>query len=69
MPRIRCLYLNCLYLDADICTAPFVEIDPDIGCTNYIQGNGLIDENDEYEDWGMEELDIDLDDEDEINWD
>ena len=71
MPRIRCLYFNCLYLDAATCTAPFVEIDPDIGCTTYAQiEDELVDESDDYEDWDMEELDIDIDDEDEeISWD
>ncbi len=70
MPRIRCLYFNCIYLDSDICTAPSVEIDPDIGCTTYMQAEDeLIDDSDTYEDWDLEELDIDIDDEEEeISW-
>ena len=35
MPRVRCLYLGCIYLEEDICTASFVTIDPDSGCETY----------------------------------
>ena len=71
MPRIRCSYFNCLYLDADTCTAHTVEIDPDIGCMTYAQTeDDFIDENDDYEDWDVEKLNVDMDDEDEeISWD
>ena len=69
MPRIRCSYFNCLYLDDEICTAPSVEIDPDIGCATYAQSaEDLIDEDEEYEDWDTEDLQINEDEKDD-SWD
>ncbi len=35
MPRIRCHYLDCVFLDDGYCSAAAVEIDPDAGCTTY----------------------------------
>lgn len=37
MPRIRCHYENCRYLDADFCSAPGVELDPFDGCNTFIE--------------------------------
>ncbi len=68
MPRIRCLYIDCNFLDASYCTASTVEIDPDLGCATYIPiGEAdAIDEpweedDDDYENWETEDLDIDDD--------
>ena len=72
MPRIRCLYFNCLYLDDDACTAPSVEIDPDIGCSTYAQTEEDmldLDEDDGYDSWETEDIDIDNDDNDDDLWD
>ncbi len=35
MPRIRCTYEDCVFLDNHYCTASEVEIDPDRGCQTY----------------------------------
>jgi len=35
MPRIRCRYLDCIFLDDGYCSAAAVEIDPDTGCATY----------------------------------
>ena len=35
MPRIRCHYLDCAFLDDGICSAGMVELDPDTGCKTY----------------------------------
>jgi hypothetical protein len=35
MPRIRCHYLDCVFLDDGYCSAAAVEIDPDAGCMTY----------------------------------
>ena len=63
MPRVRCLYFNCLYLDDDTCIATSVEIDPDIGCSTYAQTEeDMIDDDDEsYDAWDTEDLDTDMD--------
>ena len=64
MPRIRCSYFNCLYLDDDICAAPSVEIDPDLGCATYAQSTeDLVDEDEDYGDWDTEDLQMDEDEE------
>ena len=35
MARIRCHYLDCVFLDEGFCSAAAVEIDPDSGCMTY----------------------------------
>ena len=35
MPRIRCHYLDCAFLDDGFCSAAAVEVDPDAGCMTY----------------------------------
>ena len=75
MPRIRCYYADCVFLDDHFCGAASVEIDPDTGCMTY-KAPG-IEPEEEWEDeadeeWEDEELDEDddedfwLDDEDEF---
>jgi len=32
MPRIRCHYLDCIFLDERYCSAAAIEINPDAGC-------------------------------------
>lgn len=76
MPKIRCHYMDCSFLDEGYCSAAAVEIDPDAGCTTYSPASGTItdddwEDEDELEEWeeleGDEESDDDLwgdDDED-----
>ena len=35
MPRIRCHYVDCVFLDDSYCSAAAVEIDPETGCATY----------------------------------
>jgi hypothetical protein len=74
MPRIRCHYLDCIFLDEGYCSAAAVEIDPDTGCATYAPSEDAASEED-WEEEGLEEWeddsgddedDIWLDDEDEI---
>ena len=51
MPRIRCLYLDCVFLDDGFCGTSSVEIDPDEGCITYTQLDEVT-------------VDLDLDEED-----
>lgn len=37
MPRIRCHYEDCVFLEEKYCGAAAVEIDPDTGCLTYSQ--------------------------------
>ncbi len=61
MPRIRCHYLDCVFLDDGYCGAAAIEIDPDVGCMTFKRTDDL----DVEEDW--EDEDEELIDEDE--WD
>ncbi len=35
MPKVRCFYEDCIFLDEGYCTAAAVEIDPNQGCLTY----------------------------------
>lgn len=35
MPRIRCLYEDCVFLAKGFCGAPSIELDPEDGCLTY----------------------------------
>jgi len=35
MPRIRCFYEDCIYLEKGLCNAISIELDPDDGCLTY----------------------------------
>lgn len=65
MPRIRCFYQDCIHLEDGFCSAPVVEIDPDVGCRTYTQsGQAFLDEDD----WDEEELDDWENDFDDDDW-
>ena len=73
MPRIRCHYLDCIFLDEGYCSAAAVEIDPDTGCATYSPSEDSVDddwEEEELEEWEDEsegdEDDLWIDDEDDI---
>ncbi|GAB4432768.1 MAG: hypothetical protein Kow002_20540 [Anaerolineales bacterium] len=66
MPRIRCHYLDCVFIDDGHCSAAAVEIDPDTGCATYSPNEDDIDEDWEDELDGWEEIE---DDEDDDLWD
>ena len=63
MPRIRCRYLGCVYLDDGYCSAPLIDLDPDEGCHTYTQSRDPFedewDDDEGYDDWEQEELDDD----------
>ncbi len=66
MPKIRCLYVGCIYLEKGYCTAPQVSIDPDEGCLTFTQledpfeDDSWEDELEGFDEW--EEDDFDEDD-------
>lgn len=73
MPRIRCHYLDCAFLDDGFCSAAAIELDPDTGCMTYSptadvsSEEGWDEEEEELEEWEEleeeEEEDIWMDDE------
>ena len=68
MPRIKCHYADCVFLDEGYCSAAAVEIDPDTGCATYSPSEdaALADEwEEDLEEWE----DDDSEDEDDELWD
>lgn len=76
MPRIRCHYIDCVFIDDGYCGAAAIELDPDVGCMTYSRADDLDvddeweDDEDEMDEWEEVEPDEDeddlwLDDEDE----
>ena len=60
MTKIRCYYLDCLFLDERHCTAAAVDINPDSGCLTYRpidDEESLGDWDDELESWDDEDED------------
>ncbi len=64
MARIRCHYMDCVFLDDGYCTAAAVEIDPDSGCATYTPTEDISEEEWE-EEKEFDEWDEDLEDEEE----
>ena len=63
MPRIRCHYIDCVFLDDGFCSAAAVELDPDMGCATFARADEIdVDEDLNFEDMGdWDELDDDED--------
>jgi hypothetical protein len=72
MPRIRCRYMDCIFLEENFCGAAAIELDPDAGCLTYSQSEETEAETkeeweeDEFdEEWESEEEGFEVEDEDE----
>jgi hypothetical protein len=66
MPRIRCHYIDCVFIDDGYCSAAAVEIDPDVGCMTFSRATDLEDDDwdeadEELDDWDAIDLDEDED--------
>jgi len=53
MPRIRCHYTDCVFVDDGYCGAAAVELDPETGCATYAPNEEAAAKG---EDWEEEEL-------------
>ena len=67
MPKIRCHYLDCLFLDERYCSAAAIEVNPDAGCLTYTpneeaQPVGWDDDAAELDDWDEMENDEETED-------
>ena len=72
MPRIRCRYDDCVFLEEGFCGAAAIELEPELGCLTFSRVGDV--EPKEEEEWDEEELDEleedDLEeDEDDDLWD
>jgi len=52
MPKIRCRYIDCIYLEDEYCTSSVIALDPDEGCLTYARIGDLPAD----EEWDEEEL-------------
>jgi hypothetical protein len=73
MPRIRCHYVDCVFLDDGYCGAAAVEIDPDEGCLTFSRASDIEERDAEWEDEEeLEEIeewdDMEFEEEDEDLW-
>ncbi|RPI85185.1 MAG: hypothetical protein EHM41_11535 [Chloroflexi bacterium] len=63
MPRIRCHYIDCVFLDDGYCGAAAIEVDPDVGCMTYSRSDDLEvveedwEEEEELDEWEESEAD------------
>jgi hypothetical protein len=61
MPRIRCHYTDCVFVDEGFCSAAAVEFDPDTGCATFSPNEEAADEGkwkeEESEEWEEDEVD------------
>ena len=64
MPRIKCHYVDCVFIDEGVCSAAAVEVDPDEGCKTYSPAEGAAEEEDWDEDEESDEWEEDEDGED-----
>jgi len=65
MPRIRCHYVDCVFIDDGYCSAAAVELDPDTGCATFSPNEEAASEEweeEELEEWEEEELEEEEDD-------
>lgn len=67
MPRIRCHYEDCVFLEDGYCGAAAIELEPEGGCLTYSR----VDETTEkpVDDWEEDDVDDEAEDEDEAAWD
>jgi len=74
MPRIRCHYDDCVFLEDGYCGAAAVELEPEAGCLTYTRVDEAEDkavdewEEDDLEEEAEEETDDFFDDEEEDDW-
>jgi len=70
MPRIKCHYVDCVFVDDGFCSAAAVEIDPETGCNTYSPTDEIDeeweDDETEWEDDEEEEEDDLWEDEDDL---
>ncbi len=65
MPRIRCHYEDCVFLEEGYCGAAAIELDPEMGCQTYSRvDDAATDEDDEWDEEALDEDEWDEEDED-----
>lgn len=66
MPRIRCRYEDCVFLEEGYCGAAAIELEPDAGCLTYSR----VDESESAEnEWEEDEFEDEFDEEEDDLYD
>jgi len=68
MPRIRCHYVDCVFVDDGYCGAAAVELDPDTGCATFTPNEEAAAKDEDWEEEEWEEEDVEEEEEDDT-WD
>jgi hypothetical protein len=69
MPRIRCHYIECVFVDDGYCGAAAVELDPDTGCATFKPSDDTAVKEDDWEEEELDELEEeDVEDEEDDTW-
>jgi len=66
MPRIRCHYIDCVFIDGGYCSAAAVEIDPETNCATYSPPEGVVAGEEKWDEEELEEQEEDDLDEDDL---
>ncbi len=66
MPRIRCHYMDCVFVDEGVCSAAAVELDPDTGCATYSPTDAAAAKDDWEEEEELDEWEEEEDEEDDL---
>jgi hypothetical protein len=71
MPRIRCAYEGCVYLEGDFCGAEEIDLDLDEGCLTFTQIEDLALEDEDWEEelFGEEDEEDHFDEDDDDDYD
>lgn len=64
MPKVKCRYYDCVYLEDSYCGAVAIEIDPEEGCLTYARIEDVEDDDDWDDDEEIDELWDEEEDED-----
>ncbi|MGH2522335.1 MAG: hypothetical protein ACRDH2_07515 [Anaerolineales bacterium] len=67
MPRIRCHYEDCIFLEDGYCGAAAIELEPEAGCLTYTRVDEAAEKD--ADEWEDEELEDELEEEDEDYYD
>jgi hypothetical protein len=68
MPRIRCRYEDCIFLETGYCTAERIELDPEMGCLTFQQAEEVEAPAAEWEEEEKDLLEADEEEEEEVEW-
>jgi len=68
MPRIRCRYVDCVYLESGFCGADQIDLDPELGCLTYTQEEEELPKEADWEEEEEEEQVLEEEEEEE-EWD